>query len=50
MSASRGFIDGNLVESFLELPEPQMAQIAADLEMTVEELVKTVESLSRAIH
>lgn len=47
---SKGFIDGNLVESFLDLTEQQMAAVSAELNMSVEEVVRTVEAISRAIH
>lgn len=47
---SHGFIDGNLVESLFDLPTEQQHRVAADLEMPLEELTRTIEAISRAIH
>lgn len=44
---SIGFIDGDLVETFLDLPKERMEQVAKDAELPVEDLVKTIEELSR---
>ncbi|XP_031549547.1 DNA damage-binding protein 1-like [Actinia tenebrosa] len=54
---ANGFIDGDLIESFLDLPRAKMKEVAAGLqtddgsgmkkECTVEDLVKTVEELTR---
>ncbi|XP_028397691.1 DNA damage-binding protein 1-like [Dendronephthya gigantea] len=53
---SRGFIDGDLIESFLDLPRAQMDEVASNLQIqeenmkrqaTVEDLVKLVEDLTR---
>eukprot|EP01127_Copromyxa_protea_P023248 TRINITY_DN865_c0_g1_i1.p1 TRINITY_DN865_c0_g1~~TRINITY_DN865_c0_g1_i1.p1 ORF type:complete len:1101 (-),score=191.49 TRINITY_DN865_c0_g1_i1:52-3354(-) len=49
-SPARGFIDGNLVESFLELSESQMSRVAQEMSMPVEDLVRSIDTLSRAIH
>jgi DNA damage-binding protein 1 len=52
----KGFIDGDLVETFLDLPRDKMEQVCQGLtikengvnrEATVEDLVKTVEEMSR---
>lgn len=49
-SPAKGFVDGNLIESLLELSEEQMTVVATDMGMPAEELVRNVETLSRAIH
>lgn len=48
-SESRNFIDGDLIEQLLELPEPTVQQVAAMMGegTTVEELSRRVEELSR---
>lgn len=52
----QGFVDGDLIESFLDLPAAQMQEVASNLqiedegmkrEATVEDLVKLVEDLTR---
>jgi len=50
VAPAKGFIDGNLVESFLELSEDQMLRVAQELDMALEEVVRKIETLSRAIH
>lgn len=52
-----GFVDGDLIESFLDLPRSSMEEVASGLqiddgsgmkkECTVEDLVKVVEELTR---
>eukprot|EP01127_Copromyxa_protea_P023249 TRINITY_DN865_c0_g2_i1.p1 TRINITY_DN865_c0_g2~~TRINITY_DN865_c0_g2_i1.p1 ORF type:complete len:1099 (-),score=249.89 TRINITY_DN865_c0_g2_i1:13-2826(-) len=49
-SQSYGFVDGNLVESFLELSSPQMALVAKEMSLNIEDLVQSLETLVRAIH
>lgn len=53
---AKGFIDGDLVETFLDLPRDKMVEVCKGLtirdngvsrEATVEDLVKTVEEMSR---
>ncbi|KAL1525255.1 hypothetical protein AB1Y20_020120 [Prymnesium parvum] len=46
-SEASSFIDGDLVESFLELPEAKMEEVVASLDVTVEELTRRVEELVR---
>lgn len=42
-----GFIDGDLVETFLDLSRDRMDQVSQEVSMPVEELVKLIEELSR---
>lgn len=42
-----GFIDGDLVETFLDLTRDQMKQVAKDVDGNVDDLVKMIEELSR---
>lgn len=42
-----GFIDGDLVETFLDLSREKMEQVAKELDLPVDELVKTIEELTR---
>jgi len=44
---SVGFIDGDLIETFLDLSKPKMELVSKEVEMSVEELVKIIEELSR---
>ncbi|XP_028142182.1 DNA damage-binding protein 1 [Diabrotica virgifera virgifera] len=44
---SEGFIDGDLIESFLDLQQDKMKEVADGVSMTVENLVKMVEDLCR---
>jgi len=46
----RGFLDGDLIESFLDLSPKQMEQVAAETKLTVDEIYKLIETLSRALH
>lgn len=46
-SPAQGFIDGDLVETFLDLSRDKMEQVANQVNVPVEELVKMVEELSR---
>ncbi|XP_061415888.1 DNA damage-binding protein 1 [Lethenteron reissneri] len=55
--AATGFVDGDLIESFLDLSRPKMQEVVAGLqiddgsgmkrEATVDDLIKTVEELTR---
>jgi len=47
---SRNFIDGDLIETFLDLKPEKMQEIAKGLETSVEELVKRIENLQQALH
>lgn len=47
---SRGFIDGDLVERFLDLKPAQQAQIGHELSLPAEEIARRVESISQALH
>jgi hypothetical protein len=38
------------VESFLELSEEQMSRVAQELGMPIDDVVRKIETLSRAIH
>lgn len=49
-STARNFIDGDLIEGFLDLSKEKMEEIAREMNLPVEELVKRVESLTQAIH
>ncbi|CAG8510042.1 5511_t:CDS:10 [Dentiscutata heterogama] len=44
---ARGFIDGDLIESFLDRSRSEMVQIAEECDMKVDELLKIVEELTR---
>lgn len=45
--SSVGFIDGDLIETFLDLSREKMELVAQDVNLSVEDLVKTIEELSR---
>lgn len=47
---SKNFVDGDLIESFLDLSPEKMNEVAKSLEVSVEELTKKIETLQRAIH
>lgn len=49
MDASN-FVDGDLVELFLDLPRPKMDEVARAMDVSVEELCKRVESIMQAVH
>ncbi|PRP85120.1 hypothetical protein PROFUN_07191 [Planoprotostelium fungivorum] len=49
-SDAKNCIDGDLVESFLDLPSSKMQEVAKALETTVEDLSREIETLQRAIH
>lgn len=42
-----GFIDGDLVETFLDLSRDKMEEVSKDVDISVEDLVKMIEELSR---
>jgi DNA damage-binding protein 1 len=44
---ARNFLDGDLIESFLDLSRNKMEEIATQLDISVEELCKRVEELTR---
>ena len=46
----RGFIDGDLIEQFLELGPDAASGVAADMDIDVETLTRTIEELSRSCH
>ena len=50
IAESKNFIDGDLVESFLDLNQEQMQIIANDLDVSVEDLCKKIETLAHALH
>lgn len=41
------FVDGDLIESFLDLSKPRMDEVAVHMEISVEDLCKRVEELTR---
>jgi len=45
-----GFIDGDLVESFLDLKRDKMEQVVKGLDISVEDLCKKIETLAQALH
>jgi len=47
---SRGFIDGELVERYLDLKPAQQAQVGKELSLSPEEIARRVESISQALH
>ena len=47
---SRGFVDGDLVESFLDLRREKAEEVAATVKVSGEELTKRVEELARLTH
>jgi DNA damage-binding protein 1 len=49
-SEAKNFIDGDLIESFLELKPDKMREVVKGLDISVEELVKKIESLAQALH
>ena len=44
---ARNFLDGDLIESFLDLSRPRMLEVSASLGVSVEDLCKRVEELTR---
>ena len=44
---SRGFIDGDLIESYLDLIEEQRKEVAKEMNMEIEELSQRVEEYAR---
>ncbi|KAD7117821.1 hypothetical protein E3N88_05089 [Mikania micrantha] len=44
---SKGFLDGDLIESFLDLGRNRMEEISKSMNVSVEELMKRVEELTR---
>ncbi|CAI7850853.1 unnamed protein product [Closterium sp. NIES-54] len=44
---SKAFIDGDLVEAFLDLKRERMAEVAEQMKVPLEELCKKVEELTR---
>uniref|UniRef100_A0A7S4KRK9 RSE1/DDB1/CPSF1 C-terminal domain-containing protein n=2 Tax=Paramoeba aestuarina TaxID=180227 RepID=A0A7S4KRK9_9EUKA len=44
------FIDGDLVETFLDLPRENMEQIVDDLPYSVEEVTRMIQTLARQLH
>jgi len=45
-----GFIDGDLIESFLDLKRDKMEQVVKGLDISVEDLCKKIETLAQALH
>jgi DNA damage-binding protein 1 len=46
----RNFLDGDLIESFLDLRREKMDEVASAVGCTVPELCKRIETLAQAIH
>lgn len=46
----KGFVDGDLIEQFLDLKRDSMEKVAKDMGVSVEELLRVVEELSRSCH
>eukprot|EP00026_Physarum_polycephalum_P001286 Phypoly_transcript_01287.p1 GENE.Phypoly_transcript_01287~~Phypoly_transcript_01287.p1 ORF type:complete len:1113 (+),score=155.47 Phypoly_transcript_01287:258-3341(+) len=49
-SEARNFIDGDLIELFLDLKHDKMLEVVKGLDVSVEETCKRIESLTQAIH
>lgn len=43
----RNFVDGDLIEQFLELHQDSMDKVAQEMDVDVEEIIKRVEDMSR---
>jgi len=48
--SAKSFIDGDLIESFLDLKPKAMQEVVHGLDVSVEELCKRIESLQQALH
>ncbi len=44
------FVDGDLVERFLDLKEAKAAEVAREMKMTIRDVTRAVEALQRATH
>jgi DNA damage-binding protein 1 len=49
-SEARNFLDGDLIESFLDLKPEKMQEVVKGLDVSVEELSKRIETLQQALH
>jgi len=47
---AKNFIDGDLVESFLDLSREKMEEVASHVGVAVDEMVKRIETFQRAVH
>jgi DNA damage-binding protein 1 len=47
---ARGFIDGDLIERFLDLKPAQQMQVAQELAMPADEIARRIETISQALH
>jgi len=47
---ARNFIDGDLIEMFLDLKQDKMQEVVKGLDVSVEETCKRIEALVQAIH
>lgn len=50
VAPARGFLDGDLIESFLDLPPSHAAKVASAVGVTIEELTRRVEEIQRLTH
>jgi len=47
---AKHFLDGDLIESFLDLSQEDMLKVVKGLDVSVDELCKRIEALQQAIH
>jgi len=47
---ARRYLDGDLIESFLDLPPKDMEKVASIANLPLEDLIRLVETLSRSLH
>ena len=50
MMEAKNFVDGDLIESFLDLGRQQMEQVVGGMDISVEEMCRRVETIARALH
>ena len=49
-NGAKGFVDGDLIESFLDLRPEKAREVAAAVKLSVDELTRRVEDLQRLTH
>lgn len=47
---AKNFVDGDLIELFLDLKHDKMVEVVKGLDVSVEETCKRIEALTQAIH